>query len=220
MPNGIISFVQQDIADGNPSTTEIAALEEQYYLDVSKGKYVIPYGLTKEAYRNCLENLYLYGTIEGAAKLVYKADFADHLRFVQKFDRDVSKGIVGGHNMDEFYNYFRNVEKLQDSDFIHKITKHPSIDGISQIEYKVPKLDNQGKLTGEYKYFKNPKTVYDPSKISNNQIAEWGKAAMEQGFKSGNVVGRKITGIAPNGLKFEGYMDADGIVTNFYPKLD
>ena len=69
MPNGIISFVHQDIADGNPSTTEIAALEEQYYLDVSKGKYVIPYGLTKEAYRNCLENLYLYGTIEGTSKL-------------------------------------------------------------------------------------------------------------------------------------------------------
>lgn len=152
--------------------------------------------------------------------LVFKSDFADHLKNIQRFNRDASKGITGGHNMDEFYNYFRNVEKLDDADFIHKVTNHSSIDGISQIEYKIPKLDNKGNLTGEYKYFKNPKTVYDPSKISDEMIIEWGKAAMKQGIDAGNVVGRKITGVAPNGLKFEGYMDADGVITNFYPKLD
>lgn len=158
--------------------------------------------------------------IEGSGKIVFKSDFADHLRNVQSFNRDASKGITGGHNMNEFYNYFRNVEKLDDVDLIHKVTKHPTIDGIIQIEYKIPKLDNKGNLTGEYKYFKNPKTVYDPLKISDETIIEWGKAAMQQGMDAGSIVGRKITGVAPNGLKFEGYMDSDGIITNFYPKID
>ncbi len=43
---------------------------------------------------------------------------------------------------------------------------------------------------------------------------------MQQGMDAGSIVGRKITGVAPNGLKFEGYMDSDGIITNFYPKID
>ncbi|MNP55782.1 hypothetical protein D3C76_1504510 [compost metagenome] len=62
--------------------------------------------------------------------------------------------------------------------------------------------------------------MYDPSKISEVTIIEWGKAAMQQGIDAGSIVGRRITGIAPNGLKFEGYMDESGVITNFYPKLD
>ncbi|BFH60401.1 hypothetical protein PAJ34TS1_09930 [Paenibacillus azoreducens] len=153
---------------------------------------------------------------KGTGELVFKSDYDDHLINVKNFNRDTSKGITGGHNMD----YFRNVEQLDDVDFIHRVTPHPTIDGIIQINYKIPKLDNKGNLTGEYKYFKNPKTVYDPSKISDETIIEWGKAAMQQGIDARSIVGRKITGIAPNGLKFEGYMDANGIITNFYPKLD
>ncbi|GIP56091.1 CdiA family toxin C-terminal domain-containing protein [Paenibacillus vini] len=160
------------------------------------------------------------GRVEGTGNLIFKSDYDDHLVNVKKFDRDPSKGITGGHNMDEFYKYFRNVLKLDDVDFINKVTPHPTIDGIIQINYKIPKLDNKGNLTGEYKYFKNPKTVYDPSKISEVTIIEWGKAAMQQGIDAGSIVGRRITGIAPNGLKFEGYMDENGVITNFYPKLD
>ncbi|MBQ4899977.1 EndoU domain-containing protein [Paenibacillus sp. Marseille-P2973] len=160
------------------------------------------------------------GRVEGTGNLIFKSDYDDHLVNVKKFDRDPSKGITGGHNMDEFYKYFRNVLKLDDVDFINKVTPHPTIDGIIQINYKIPKLDNKGNLTGEYKYFKNPKTVYDPSKISEVTIIEWGKAAMQQGIDAGSIVGRRITGIAPNGLKFEGYMDESGVITNFYPKLD
>lgn len=154
---------------------------------------------------------------KGKSSLAFKSGYDEHLISVQDFNRDASKGIIGGHNLDDFYNYFRNYEKLDDEDFIHKITPHPTIDGIIQINYKIPKLDNKGNLTGEYKHFKNPKTLYDPSKISDKTIIEWGKAAMQQGKDTGNIVGRKITGIAPNGLKFEGYMDAKGIITNFYP---
>jgi|GEM_PF-1409999 len=109
---------------------------------------------------------------KGTGNLVFKSDYDNHLINVQGFNRDASKGITGGHNMDEFYNYFRNVEKLDDKDFIHKVTPHPTIDGIIQINYKIPKLDNKGNLTGEYKHFKNPKTVYDPSKISDATIID------------------------------------------------
>jgi hypothetical protein len=154
------------------------------------------------------------------SKIAYREGVENHLKYVQRFDRDTTKGIVGGHNKNEFYEYFRNELKLNDSDFIQKITMHPSIDGIIEIEYKVPKLNTKGEETGEYKYFKYPKTVYDPSKITDALIVQWGKEAMEQGVKLGNIKNRKITGFASNGMKFYGYLDDDGYVTNFYPVVD
>lgn len=43
-------------------------------------------------------------------------------------------------------------------------------------------------------------------------MIQWGKEAMEVG---------KISGYAPNGLKFEGYIDlSTEEVTNFYPVLE
>jgi hypothetical protein len=61
---------------------------------------------------------------------------------------------------------------------------------------------------------------YDPTKISDNMIVKWGKEAMEQGVKNGNVAGRKVNGVALNGLRFEGFMNTSGVITNFYPILD
>jgi hypothetical protein len=161
-----------------------------------------------------------FGNNKNNSKIAYKAGVENHIKYVQRFDRDSTKGIVGGHNMNEFYNYFRNVLHLKDSDFIHKVTNHPVIDGIMEIEYKVPKLNNKGEATGEYKYFVKPKTVYDPSKITDALIIQWGKEAMEQGLDAGNMSARKITGFASNGLKFQGYLDQDGYITNFFPTLN
>jgi hypothetical protein len=160
------------------------------------------------------------GKKNSKANLSFKAGYIEHLKNVQRFDRDTGKGIIGGHNLNEFYDYFKNVLNLKESEFIYKITKHPVIDGIIQIDYKVPKLNNKGELTGEYKYFKVPKTAYDPTKISDNMIVKWGKEAMEQGVKNGNVAGRKVNGVALNGLRFEGFMNTSGVITNFYPILD
>jgi len=48
-------------------------------------------------------------------------------------------------------------------------------------------------------------------------MLKWGEVAM----KNGEVVGRKITGISENGVKFEGYIDEmTGEVTNFFPTLN
>lgn len=58
-----------------------------------------------------------------------------------------------------------------------------------------------------------PKTVYDPSKISNSEIIAWGKEAM----KNGTTNGRVRVGTASNGLKFVGYIDeVTNEITNFY----
>lgn len=156
------------------------------------------------------------------SKLRFKAGYAEHLKNVIKFNRDASKGITGGHNMDEFKKYFREVEGLSDNDFIESITSHPSFKGIYEIKYKVPLKDNKGNiLPGQYKIFKNPKTVYDPSIISDSQMLKWGEEAMRNGIINNTITGSKITGTASNGLKFEGYLNRDVTdameVTNFYP---
>ncbi|MGF9601139.1 EndoU domain-containing protein [Bacillus subtilis] len=53
--------------------------------------------------------------------------------------------------------------------------------------------------------------------MSNEQMLQWGEEAM----KNGEIVGRKVTGYAKNGLKFEGYIDeATGEITNFSPTLN
>lgn len=162
---------------------------------------------------------------EKLGKLAYKADYAEHLKKVMSFNRDATKGITGGHNMDEFMAYFRDVEGLVDKDFIETITPHKSFDGIYQIKYKIPKKDNQGNiLAGQYKIFKNPKTVYDPSILSDDEILKWGEEAMKDGIMNNTIQGDKIIGVASNGLKFEGWINreiTDNIeVSNFYPKAE
>lgn len=72
-------------------------------------------------------------------------------------------------------------------------------------------------IPNQYKTIKYPKTVYDSSVISNEQMIQWGKEAME----SGVVNGRRIEGYASNGLKFEGFIDlTTDEITNFYPVLE
>ena len=143
------------------------------------------------------------------------SDIANHLEKVVKFNRDASKGITGGHNMDEFYNYMKNQLKLSESEFIEKITKHPDIDGIYEITYKIPVKDIYGNLTGRYKIFKFPKTVYDTKVITTQEIIDWGKLALDS--KDAVIKGRIIDGVSPNGLKFRGYLNDAGEITNFHP---
>lgn len=66
---------------------------------------------------------------------------------------------------------------------------------------------------GIYKKVKAPKTVYDPSVISDEKMIQWGKEAMENGKSV-------IIGECSNGLKFIGYLDDHGTVKNFYPVLN
>ncbi len=129
-------------------------------------------------------------------------------------------GVIGGHNKKAFYKAIKEkADKIgvKESDLIISRTDHPTIDGITEIRYKLPKMDNKKIVPGEYKDNFYPKTVYDPAKISDKKIYAWGKEAMKYGKI--NKKEHRIEGKAPNGLKFVGYMDSNGVVTNFYPVL-
>ena len=47
-------------------------------------------------------------------------------------------------------------------------------------------------------------------------IYQWGQEAMQ----NGKVNGRLVEGTASNGLKFRGYLNEAGEITNFFPIID
>ncbi|WP_339187298.1 T7SS effector LXG polymorphic toxin [Bacillus sp. FSL M8-0025] len=149
--------------------------------------------------------------------VTFRQGYDTHLVEVEDIVRKKNKGIVGGHNLQNFEKAFIDKGWDLESCIISK-REHPTIDGIYEIEYGLPALDREGNIKpGELKKVRTPKTVYDPEKISNEQMLQWGEEAM----KNGEVVGRKVTGYAKNGLKFEGYIDeATGEITNFFPTLN
>ncbi|MEC1431538.1 T7SS effector LXG polymorphic toxin [Bacillus subtilis] len=149
--------------------------------------------------------------------VTFRQGYDTHLVEVEDIVRKKNKGIVGGHNLQNFEKAFIDKGWDLESCIISK-REHPTIDGIYEIEYGLPALDREGNIKpGELKKVRTPKTVYDPEKISNEQMLQWGEEAM----KNGEAVGRKVTGYAKNGLKFEGYIDeATGEITNFFPTLN
>lgn len=155
----------------------------------------------------------------GTYTKVYKEGFDTHL--IDGKLGSGSKGVGGGHNFDSFKETLINAG-FDIDDCIINVNKHPTIDGIYEIEYRIParKYGATGELEiipGQYKTIDYPKTVYDPAIISNEKAIEWGMEAMEEGI----VSGRNIYGYASNGLKFEGYIDLEtGMITNFYPVLE
>nr|WP_252198907.1 CdiA family toxin C-terminal domain-containing protein [Bacillus mycoides] len=154
---------------------------------------------------------------------------------VEKFTE--RNGISGGHNYDEFENYFNSSSNKYELGPVVK-KEHPDINGIFDIEYKVKyeKMDYTGKNgTGEYKVIPNgdkvyKKTVYDPKIISSDEIIALSKKAMEEGLNNKREIPLlkqkkiKIQGQADyNGknLKFEGIMNSEtGEIENAYPVLD
>lgn len=157
-------------------------------------------------------------TKESNKNITFKPGYDKHLVEVVEIVRRKGKGVVGGHNLHNFEKAFK--EKGWDLEECTISTrKHPSIEGVYEIEYGFPKLDMKGELIpGELKNVSHPKTVYDPNVISDEQIIKWGEEAM----KNGEVVGegREITGVASNGLQFRGFIDESGEISNFFPTLD
>lgn len=148
--------------------------------------------------------------------ITFKPGYEKHLAQVVDIVRKKGKGVVGGHNLNNFEKAFK--EKGWDlEECIISKRKHPSIEGVYEIEYGLPKLDMEGKLIpGELKKVSHPKTVYDPNIISDKQILKWGEEAM----KNGKIVGREVTGVSPNGLQFRGFINESGEISNFFPTLD
>ena len=122
------------------------------------------------------------------------------------------KGVVGAHNMNYFEQTLARTGFGVDDLKIGSPVPHPTINGIYSQRYTVPAYDGRGNFIG-FKNIKDPKTIYDPTVISNRQMLDWGWEAMDNGVVSGRI----IEGSASNGLKFRGYIGDDGSVTNFFP---
>ncbi|PFK95104.1 WXG100 family type VII secretion target [Bacillus thuringiensis] len=176
--------------------------------NVSGGQYSL-----KEAYQY-MESKVVKGTV-GANNFKFGDNAKNHLKNVENIS--TKKGVSGGHNMDEFYNALKN-QGVDVEDLIISKKSHSSIEGIYEIEYKIPRKDMAGNIAEpvSYKNIKEPKTIYDPAMISDDKIYQWGKEAMQKG----TINGRLVEGTASNGLKFRGYLNDTGEITNFFPILD
>lgn len=150
-----------------------------------------------------------------ANKFNFVENAKNHLINVENVN--TKKGIVGGHNMDEFNKALKS-QGFNPDDLIVSKKSHQSIEGIYEVEYKIPRKDMAGNVADpvSYKNIKEPKTVYDPSKISDDKIYRLGQEAMQ----NGKVNGRLVEGTASNGLKFRGYLNEAGEITNFFPIVD
>lgn len=69
------------------------------------------------------------------------------------------------------------------------------------------------------------KTIYDPSKITDAKMIEYGKEAMQEGLNAGRTFSQStnviIKGESSNGIKFFGYQNpTTGEITNFHPVIN
>ncbi|TBX78395.1 WXG100 family type VII secretion target [Bacillus mycoides] len=196
-------------------------LEYKWIPGVGKVYIMSGVGMVRETGQHSLKDAYQYMTIKGVKGTVGANNFKfgdnakNHLKNVENIS--TKKGVSGGHNMDEFYNALKN-QGVDVEDLIVSKKSHPSIEGIYEIEYKIPRKDMAGNIAEpiSYKNIKEPKTIYDPAMISDDKIYQWGKEAMQKG----TINGRLVEGTASNGLKFRGYLNDAGEITNFFPILD
>ncbi len=172
--------------------------------------------------------------------VTYKSGYDKHFIEVEGFKAKTTIGIKGGHNLENFEKFISDNFGDQIKDINQAVTKtpHPNIPGIYEVKYKLPVYDGmssanggKGNFTGQWKEYKNPKTVYDPKVISNEQILKLGREAMEEGIQSNrikidtrqNAVSDEVVGyveIDGKQLQFIGYRDkATGEITNFFPVI-
>ncbi|EOX1307639.1 T7SS effector LXG polymorphic toxin [Listeria monocytogenes] len=148
-------------------------------------------------------------------KFKFGENLRNHLKNVEKVN--IKKGVIGGHNINEFNNALKK-QGVDIEELILSKKPHPTIEGIYEIEYRIPKKNIAGNIAEpiSYKKIDTPKTVYDPSVFSETEMYNLGVEAMQ----SGKIIDKRVEGIASNGLKFIGYLDNTGKVKNFFPILD
>lgn len=154
--------------------------------------------------------------VQGAGTLVYKFDFATHMTDVAGFTQQ--RGVIGGHNLLNFENYLTT----NAIDINRVSTNNGVIDGLTELTYQIKKADG----SGGWKSGSFTKTIYDPSKITDAQVIQWGKEAMQEGVSSNRIITQTnsnniINGFSANGMKFKGYQDPiTNEISNFHPVLN
>ena len=151
------------------------------------------------------------GDFESYKGVEFSNDAKGHLEKVDGYDK--AKGIKGGHNRDEFL-------KGIDDNNLHIIseTQSPTTPGISEIKYGRDKLDREGNVIG-IKEFPQPKTVYDPSKVSTDDLYATGRDAAADGHAAAVAAGKRAYSGSSGGIKFMIYLDDKNRVTNFHPSM-
>ena len=172
--------------------------------------------------------------------VTFKKGYDTHLTEVEGFKAKPNIGIKGGHNLENFEQFILDNFGNQVKDINQAVTKtpHPDISGIYEVKYKLPVYDGlskenggKGNFTGQWKEYKNPKTVYDPKVFSDEQILKLGREAMEEGISNNRIIqggdrspSDMVEGyVNVNGkqLKFMGFKDKNtGEISNFFPVLD
>ena len=162
-----------------------------------------------------LKNL-VTGEVLKFTHLVYKTNFAKHLKEVDAFSQ--RRAVTGGHNLSYFNNYLRN----NNIEINILNTRNGSVDGISELTYQIQKADG----SGGWKTTQFKKTLYDPSKLSDLDMIKWGKEAMDEGILSNRITIQAgsntiIKGESSNGIKFLGYRNpVNGEINNFHPVIN
>ena len=143
-------------------------------------------------------------------EIAFNSNTKTHISTVDGYSQ--KKGIIGGHNLDAFNQTVidRNLNVVSRTD-------HPTIKGLTQIEYQIPSLDRAGNITG-YKMRAFSKTVYDPKVISDKQIIELGQQAAAKGYPSATSKGLSQFTSEAGGIDFRVYI-RNGIIDNFHPEF-
>lgn len=122
-------------------------------------------------------------------------------------------GISGAHKKDTFEK-----ELAKEKGVIVERKKHPTIDGVEHVKYKIQKGDGSGELQNKAR----EKTIYDSEKVSTDQWLKMG----EEGSKNAPKVNEgklpnSWEGTTNDGIKIKGHADKEtGDVTTFYPAVD
>ena len=130
----------------------------------------------------------------------FKLDLPEHLTTVDDFTQ--KKGVTRAHTLGSFDRavkeyYLRITSKVE----------HPTVKGVYEIRYEIPLKNKQLEYTGDYKEIKEPKTVYDPSIISDDKIIEWGQQAADRGLNRAIANNDRRIEVTVKELTFRVYID-------------
>ncbi|RQW63623.1 RHS repeat-associated core domain-containing protein [Vibrio viridaestus] len=140
----------------------------------------------------------------------FNQNIKKHLTTVDGFSQQ--KGVIGGHNLDAF-NEIASEKNLK----IISNDQHPTMEGISQVEYQIPSFDREGNMTG-YKNKVFTKTLYDPNVISDDKIYDLGVKAAESGYSQAVSQGLSAYSAIADGIKIRVYI-RNSQVDNFHPEF-
>ncbi len=149
-------------------------------------------------------------------------------------ERDISvarrRGIGGCHDMTEFDKLRQKLEgydipvgKVLDSEEIPEViirsrVAHASVPGVFLITYGIPAGTAKSETSGEVKWMKDPKTVYDPAEWTDQKLREALKQAITDAASrnGGNIPNTNPTeGTTEDGHKIV-YTFRDGKITSFW----